>query len=359
MGRPRRTAIAGAVLAAALLLAACGSRSGAGGATTLHDAMTAVRDGPMSRAFFSWADQHQLRALTGIGSYTGASGRKVDPKWARLTTIALPTVAGLEPQLTSATGIDVYTGSRAMTVGVAPEAAGRLDGANPVVVQSKLRTLGAQPQEARGVSLSVLAADDQVDVGNPHLGGDVYLALNRVAVKGTTVAFALASGPLDAVLGRGRPLADDADEAAVADCLGDVFVARVTVPPPGAAPGVTLVGVGVRRPAGSASGVGEVLCEVVNGSSLGNVAASMVQRTRPDATLPGSGLPVRDRVAQAVVDQVQKGDIHAARLTVQLVSPARAGFLLLDQGADGAGLAYLGGGTYLAGGSSPATGGSS
>jgi hypothetical protein len=357
MGRQRRMAIAGAGLVAALLLAACGSRSGAGTATSLHDAMTAVRDGPTSRAFFSWADQHQLRVLTGISSYTGASGRKVDPKWARLTTVALPTVAGLEPQLTSAIGIDVYTGSRAMTVGVAPEAAGRLDGANPVVVQSKLKTIGAQPQQAKGVSLSVLAADDQVDVGNPHLGGDLYLALNRVAVKGTTAAFALANEPLDAVLGGGRTLADDADEAAVADCLGDVVVARVTVPPPGAAPGVTLVGVGVRRPASSASAVNEVLCEVVNSSSVGTVAASMVQRTRPDATLPGRGLSVRDRVAQAVVDQVQKGNVHTARLTVQLVSPARAGFLLLDQGADDAGLAYLGGGTYL-GASPPATAGS-
>jgi hypothetical protein len=194
------------------------------------------------------------------------------------------------------------------------------------------------------VSLSVLASDGQVDVGNPHLSGDVYLALNRVAVKGSTVAFALGTAPLDVVLGGGRSLADDADEAAMAGCLGDVVVARITEPPAGSAPGVTLVGAGVLRPSAANAPVREVLCEVVGGSVASTVTASMTQRTQPDATLPEGGLQVRDRIAQSTVDQVQKGSFHLARLVVQLVGTARAGFLLLDQGDDGAGLAYLGGG---------------
>ncbi len=353
MGRTRRPpATIAAVVAFTVVLAACGTHPGGAAGGSLHDGLSAVADSPTSRAALAWADQTELRKLSGIASYNAVGGKKVDPRWARLTVVALPTVAGLEPQLTAAIGLDVYKGTRAMTVGSALAAAGRVDGADTSAVQARLKAMGAQTTTSNGTSLTVLASDDQVDVGNPHLSGDVYLALNRVAIKGSTVAFALASAPLNVVLGGGRSLADNADDAAIADCLGDVMVARITAPPAGAAAGVSLVGVGVRRPTDPGGPVQEVLCEAVGGSLVTTVTAAMVQRTHPDAILPVGGEQVRDRITQATVDQVQKNGVHTARLVVQLVTPARAGFLLLDQGTGDAGLAYLGGGLPPPGGGS-------
>jgi hypothetical protein len=334
-----------AAAALALGLAACNSAASSGGsAGGLREAMASVQDNPVSRRFFAWSDQAALRKLTGISSESSAgSAKKLNPTWTRLTAAALPALAGLEPQVTSSTGIDVYKGAQAITVGVAPETAGRIDGISAGAVTKQLKVLGVTPTSGKGLSIAVLAPDDQVAVGNPHLGRDVYLALNRLAVKGSTVAFGLASGPLNVALGGGRSLADDTDETAMAQCLGDVVVAQVTTPPAGAAAGVTLVGVGVRRPASPTDRVTEVLCEIA-GNSTDAVASAMVARTQPGAPIIG-GLHIRDRVAQAVVDQVRKGDIRAARLTVDLLSLARAGFLLFDQGDNDAGLAYLGGGT--------------
>ncbi|HEY2302898.1 MAG TPA: hypothetical protein VGH66_13450 [Acidimicrobiales bacterium] len=345
--------VAGAA-ALALALSACNRGSPASGAgSNLRDGMASVQDNPVSRRLFVWADQSELRTLTGITSSSSAANtKKLNVTWSRLTMAAVPNLAGLEPQVTSSTGIDVYKGSRAITVGAAPDTAGRIDGADISAVDKQLKVLGVTPPAGNGLSVAVLAPDDQVAVGNPHLGGDVYLALNRLAVKGSTVAYALASGPLNVVLGGGRSLADEPDDAAMAQCLGDVVVAQVGTPPEGAAAGVTLVGVGVRRPAAPTDQVSEVLCEIA-GNATDTVASSMVARTQPDAPLPGRGLHVRDRLAQAVVDQTRRGDVRAARLTVGLVSPARAGFLLLDQGSDGSGLAYLGGGSPPAGGSQP------
>jgi predicted small secreted protein len=346
-------AIAGLV-ALSLGLAACnGGSSTSGAGSDLRDGMAAVSDNPLSRRFFAWADQSELRKLTGITSYTNAgNAKKVNATWSRLVAAAVPDLAGLEPQITSATGIDVYKGDRAMTVGVPPDTAGRIDGADAGAVGKQLKVLGVTPQAGKGLSIAVLAPDDQVAAGNPHLGGDVYLALNRVAVKGSTVAFGLASGPLNVVLGGGRSLADDADESAMAECLGDVVVAQVGAPPAGAATGVTLVGVGVRRPQSATDRVSEVLCEVA-GNSTDAVASAMVAHSQSDSPLPGRGLHVRDRVAQAVVDQFKRGDIRVARLTIDLVALARAGFLLLDQGSSGAGVAYLGGGSTPPTGSQP------
>jgi hypothetical protein len=352
LGRSRAIAV---VTAFTLCLVACnGGSSSSGAGSDVRDGMASVQDNPLSRRFFGWSDQTELRKLTGITSYTNAgNAKKVNGTWSRLTGAAVPDLAGLEPQLTSSTGIDVYKGNRAITVGVPPNTAGRIDGADTGAVTKQLKVLGVTPQSTKGLSISVLAPDDQVAVGNPHLGGDVYLALNRLAVKGSTVAFGLASGPLNVVLGgAGRSLADDTDEAAMAQCLGDVVVAQVTTPPAGAAAGVTLVGVAVRRPASPTDRVSEVLCEVA-GNSTDAVASAMVARTQPDSALPGRGLHVRDRVAQAVVDQVRRGDVRLGRLTIDLVSQARAGFLLFDQGSDRAGLAYLGGGTTPAGDTQP------
>ena len=70
-------------------------------------------------------------------------------------------------------------------------------------------------------------------------------------------------------------------------------------------------------------------------------------RVGPDVSLPGTGLQVRDRLAQANVDQVTKGNLYLVRVTADLVTPARAGFLALD--APPATLAFLEGGAAPAG----------
>jgi hypothetical protein len=304
--------------------------------------MGQIQDGPIARSFFAWADQKGLRKLTGISSVGDSTNKKkVKPRWSRLASAGLPDVVGLEPQFTDVTGIDIFSADRTMTVGVPPQEAGRVDGAAVAAVKKKFQALGAQAVTAGGRTRIVLAPDDQVDASDSRLAGDVYLALNRVTMKGSSVGFGLATGPVDAVLGGGPALLDDPDVAAVTSCLGDVVAAQILAPPPGSAAGVTRVGVGVRRPQAVTDGVQEVLCETA-GRQLPQVAATITSRVQPGAPLPGTGLQTEQRFVQAVVDQAPKG--KAVRLTINLVAPARAGFLLFDMGPQESLLAFLGGG---------------
>jgi hypothetical protein len=305
--------------------------------------MGQVQDGPIARSFFSWADQKDLRKLTGISSAADLSNKKkVKPRWSRLATAGLPDVGGLEPQFTETTGIDFVAADRALTVGVPPQVAGRVDGAAVDKVKKKFQALGSQAVTSNGRTGYVLAPDDQVDANDSRLAGDVYLALNRVITKGSTAAFGLAGGPVDAVLGGGPALIDNPDEGVIATCLGDVVAAEIMAPPAGSAAGVTRVGVGVRRPKAVTDGVQEVMCEAVGRQQLATVANNITSRVQQGAVLPTTGLQVQQRFSQAIVDQMPKG--RAVRLTLSMVAPARAGFLLFDMGSNDALLAFLGGG---------------
>ena len=330
-----------AVAVGCLTLVACGQGSSNGGAGSLRDGMAAVKDSPASRTFFAWADQKVLRQLTGISS--AKSGKRGDPRWSRLDSVALPAVAELGPQLADGTGIDILASQRAISIGPVTAQAERLDGLKGSDVRKALEALGATQESALGRSFLTLAAEGQVNLSNPKLGDDVFLVLNRAVVTGSSVAFGLANAPIDAVLGGGRSLADAPGESAVADCLGDTVAAQVMVPPSGAAAGVHLVGIGARRPPVKKSSAREVLCEVVDKQAAAAVATAIRDRVQPDDRLP-DGFQVRERVARASVDQMAKGDVALVRLTLDLVAPARAGFLLFDQGPDRQGLAFLGGG---------------
>jgi hypothetical protein len=351
MARLTRMAVVAAALACAGLTA-CGASSGGPRGGTLRSALASVRDVPASERFFAWADGQEMRKLTGVAAASDVGRSKTNQKWLRLTEVALPSIAGKESQLTAATGIDAYHGTRNITIGLPPDRASRVDGANATTVLRLFRLLGAREQRAAGRTYLAVADEGQVNVSNPRLGDDVYLALNRVFASGSTVAFGLSDPPIDAVLGGGKSLADAPAESAVADCLGDVFVAEITGPPPDAAAGVGLVGLGVRRPAAPDSPVTEVLCEVTRAQDQArSLAATIGSRVAAGATLPGTSLQVRDRVAQAGVDQVANGGRPLVRLTLDLVGPARAGFLFFDEGPDG--VAFLAGG----GGGAPAPSG--
>ena len=322
------TAVVGAVIGGLVSLGCSASGGGGGSGGTLRSALSSVGDSPASERFFAWVDAGELRTLSGVSSASDTSGSKANQKWLRLAAVALPTVVGVEPQFTAVTGIDPYHGSRDITIGLPPGQATRVDGADTGTVLRKFRQLGAREQTSSGRTYLAVADEGQVAVSNPRLDDDVYLALNRVNVNGSTVAFGLSDPPIATVLGGGRTLADVAAEAAVADCLGDVFVAQVTAPAAGAPGGVSLVGIGVRRPTGADGAVTEVLCEVTGSKDqAGQLAGTVAGRVGPDVALPGTGLQVQDRLAQANVDQVTKGNEHLVRLTADLVTPARAGFL--------------------------------
>ena len=94
--------------------------------------------------------------------------------------------------------------TRDITVGVSPEQASRVDGADVGTVLRKFRQLGAREQQAAGRTYLAVAGEGQVDVSNPRLGNDVYLAINRVDANGSTVGFGLTDPPIDTVLGGGR-----------------------------------------------------------------------------------------------------------------------------------------------------------
>jgi len=89
--------------------------------------------------------------------------------------------------------------------------------------------------------------------------------------------------------------------------------------------------------------VQEVLCETAGRpQQLTQVGAAITSRVQQSAPLPGTGLQVQERFVQAVVDQPVRG--RALRLTITLVAPARAGFLLFDMGPQDSLMAFLGGG---------------
>jgi hypothetical protein len=339
-----------ALVVVAALSASCGSggsSSSSGG--SIRSALGSVRDGPDSERFFAWADGAELRKLSGVSAASGVSGVKARQTWVRLAEVAAPAATGVEPQLAAATGIDPYAANRVITIGVAPDRATRLDGVDTGTILRRFRQLGAREQTSGGHTYLEVADQGQLAVSNPRLADDIYLALNRVYVNGSTAAFGLADPPVDTVLGGGRSLADAPAYAAVADCLGDAFVAQVAIPAAGAPSGVSLVGFGVRRPTSANATVTEVLCEVTGGKDqAGQLAATIAGRVGPSVALPGTALRVGDRVAQASVDQVTKGDEHLVRLTAGLVTPARAGFLALD--APPAALAFLEGGASGSGG---------
>jgi hypothetical protein len=337
-----------AVVPAALFIVAAACSGGAGGASggSLRSALASVSDVPASEHFFAWADGKELRRLTGVAGAADVGNSKTNQKWLRLTEVALPSVAGKEPQFTAATGIDAYRGSRYITVGVPADRASRVDGADGAAVLRQFRQLGARERQVAGRTYLAVADESQVNISNPRLGNDVYLILNRVYASGSTVAFGLSDQPMTAVLGGGRTLADAPTATAVADCLGDVFVAEIFTPPPGAAAGTRLFGLGVRRPAAADSPVSEVLCEVTSGQDQArSLIATIGSRVAPNANLPATTLQVRDRVSQAGVEQVANGGQPLVRLTLDLVGPARAGFLFYDEGPEGV--------AFLAGGSEP------
>jgi hypothetical protein len=343
----KRISLAAVTGAAVLGLAAVACTGGGGGGSgsggSLHAALASVRDAPASQRFFAWADSKELRTLSGVSAASSAGKANVHQKWLRLAGVALPSAAATEPQLTTATGIDMYAGNRAITVGVPPERASRIDGADGGAVTRKLSRLGARLDRTSSRSYLAVAGEHEVDVSNPRLADDVYLTLNRVYVAGSTVAFGLADPPIDIVLGGGRSLADVPAAAAVADCLGDVFVAEIMAPPPGGPDGATLIGLGVRRPTSVDARVTEVLCQVISDKGqAGRLAGTVGARVAPNSTMPASGQRVRDRVANAAVDQPAKNGEQLVRLTLDLVTPARAGFLMLDAGSGG--ISFLAGG---------------
>ena len=321
-------------------LAGCSTASGpSGGSSSLASGLGAVKDSAAARARFDWADITELRKLTGLSSASSAAKKRGDPKWSRLFDVAIDT--DLEPQLTQATGIDIYKASRDISIGVTPGGASRVDGVTAASVTKKVKALGATEEQALGRTFLALAGEGEVDVSNPRLGNNLFLALNRVALKGSAAAFGLRNVPVDAVLGGGRSLADVASESAVGDCLGDVFVAAIMAPPTGAAFGVTVLGVGVRRPQPGDPLVREVLCEAVQKGLERSVADAVRTRVIPEARLPVGGFQVLDEISQSSVEQLSSHDMSVIRLSVDLVAPARAGFFLFDQRA---GLAFLGGG---------------
>jgi len=147
------------VALAALLAGGCtsGESSSSGGTSNLPDGLGAVKDVGSSRIRFAWADMGQLRKLTGLTSASAAAHKRGDPKWSRLLDVGVDTE--LEPQLTQATGIDAYKASRAISIGVTPNKATRLDGMVGAAVTKKMNALGATQQKAFGRTFLVLAGE--------------------------------------------------------------------------------------------------------------------------------------------------------------------------------------------------------
>ena len=155
------------------------------------------------------------------------------------------TLAGvLQTQLLNAaipiaekTGIDVFAGDQALSIGEPPRRAVRLDGTDGGAFSAALTKLGAKPQDALGRHFLAIGEEGGFDVKSPLAQLGVLSELDRAVVDGDTVAWGAFEAPVDEALGgSGSSLADNPSYAAAADCLGDVVTASCC---PRALPGST------------------------------------------------------------------------------------------------------------------------
>lgn len=293
-------------------------------ATRLLDAMADVSgDGPAA-AYFEYGEPAWWSGLGVTAGSGGAEGRR----WLPATAWGFGELAPAAAGLPGATGVAPLAADRAITIGVAPGQAFRFDGGGEEsVVRSKLAGLGAAPRRIGGHDgLSFAPGADVSPLRPPVPVSGVTNQFNQVVVTGSTVAAAPDTGPLAAVLGGERSLAESGDHAAVGACLGDVAAATVTASRDSGE--VTLYGVGLRRPASLGDRPVNVICVLPRPASVASVRKVFGTRLTTTATSRGGGgggeggegRAFGEFAGEIAHDEVRRGDRTVLRATLALTA---------------------------------------
>ncbi|GIH90446.1 hypothetical protein ACFFMN_08070 [Planobispora siamensis] len=290
-------------------------------ATGLRAAMAEVSgDGPAA-LHFEYGDLAHWRAI-GLATEQGPGPHGTWTSAIGYGAGNLVTVWKLLPQRT---GVTLFAADHAVSIGVPPDTAVRLEGGvDAEAVRAKLIGLGGEPEKIGDHDGLSLADDHAVDPDGPLAEFGLLNQFNKVVVTGSTIATGPAAAPVSAVLGDGRSLAEVSSHAAAADCLGDVVTAVLTVPQDSGA--VALYGVGLRRPASRDDTAVNVICVVPRSGAIPAVRQSLTTRLTVAAST-ADGTPYGDYVKEVKHDEAVSGDFTVLRATLTLAPGARADFV--------------------------------
>jgi hypothetical protein len=244
---------------------------------------------------------------------------------ARLMAAALgpnaESVIEAAPELRRRFGFDPLSARRLLSVGGSYAFGLRLEGVDGAGLRDALTRAGGSVRESGEVQLE--DAGDYAEVPEPLLRSGVLGLGARDAFSGSLTVLAISELDRDRLLGRGDRLIDQPIYRAAADCLGDVFAARM-IPDKlllSTELGVDLVAVGIARER-------EVLC-VLGGTPqrARAIAAALRASLAPDAREPRTGESMSRLVRAVEVRTSSYEDVEVVRAELRPAGARPSGFL--------------------------------
>lgn len=283
--------------------------------------MTEVSGSGPAQCEFSFGDFARMRA---IGLIRNGSRPRLLPRWNRVVGWGATGLADYAAILPARIGLNVFAADTAVTIGMPPNNALRLDGqVDAAAVRRKLTALGAKPRTfgaTRGLSL---APDNKIELSSPLAKLGIINQLNQVAMFDDDFAASPNAATLQKVIDVHKSLADTGRYGALADCLGDVIAADID-PAPAGDRNAAAYGVGVRDP-GSATGTDhEVVCVLPRSGRTGALTTALKRNFAPSATDAVTRIRMSQLLAKTVVDRSGP----AVRATLTLRSSTAPGFVL-------------------------------
>ncbi|WP_271220228.1 hypothetical protein [Streptosporangium carneum] len=298
---------------AGLVLAGCGGGGDPGQDGGLRQVMARLDASGPAAEYLEYGDMAHWRSL-GVVTEKGPGQ---DRRWRVAVTAGFGDFGVNGTRIAESTGLNVFAADQGAVFGVPPKSAIRVEGnLDSGDIRGKLTALGAKPREIGGQEGLSFDEDNKINLSGPQTKLGLINQFNQVVVTDSALVAGAAAGPVAAALGDGPSLADSPDHAAVADCLGDVVSAIVMAPAqPG---GVTLYGVGLRRPAGTADKAVNVVCVLPRIAGVGKTF-----KDRFTTTAKLGGKPLGDLVEAVAHDDVKSGErtVHRAVMTVKPDGP--------------------------------------
>jgi len=279
------------VIALASTLGGCSGGSGAGGpgGTGLDAALAKVADTPVTRAAVAYDDTAALVKLAGASP--GAT-----KGFALLRGYGASSLMALAVQLTSDTGINVFSEDYAISAGNPPQVVTLLHGGQSApVVTSRLGKLGWK--QASGALLA-----PALSTSGSQFTAMYTLQMHVVRADGSDVRLG-GSGASPGQLGQpsGATLASDPLISGLAGCLGDVVAAQVQVGGQLGGRSPVAMAAGVAAPASNAATPHAVVCVAWSSPA----AAAQYTADAREALSSGTSLATR----QPYSDYLQHGSV--------------------------------------------------
>ncbi|GAA3465561.1 hypothetical protein [Nonomuraea roseola] len=263
-------------------------------------------DGP-GATYLDYGDMAHWRKL-GVVTDEGPGS---DRRWLTAVGFGFGDLSARIAILPERTEIRAFAADRAVSAGVPPNTAIRVEGGlDAAAIREKLTGYGAKPRTIGGREGLTFAPDHEISRTRLTTELGLVTQLNQVVVTDSALVAGSAAAPVAAMLDAGgSSLNDRPEHAAVAECLGDVVTATVYAPRQPS--GVSLYGVGLRRPAKTSDQAVNVVCVLPR---VAEVVQTFTSRFVLQAQAGGKPLAqLADRIEH---DEVRSGDLAVRRATV-------------------------------------------